>query len=481
MNTRSACGVFVAALLAAGMSSAGRAGGVPLPDSPGRAIAPGRFPGGPPQAAPAIPDDILARRDRLSLADVLDVALRNDPATQIAWRDARSRADVWGVAKADWWPNLDVTVSGTRAKTAVQGGITTFTQTVYGPGAALTYVLADFGQRTGNVSSAKNNALAAVWAHGAAVQGTVLRTIEAYIAYVDAKAQLSAARITEDEAATNLDAAEQRRSAGLATIADVLQGKTQRSQAKLIAQTIEGSIGSLRGTLATTMGLPANVTFEVGDLPAEVPVVEFGGTVDELIAKALGSRPDLASAREAWLASKADVTAKRGAWLPKLSLTGAFNLNYYDPQAFNSQTQSFVAHTDPWSVGVVLRIPVFNGFRNTYEIAKAHEDEGRAAAQARLVEQTVINDVWTNWYDVKTAAQRMETSKDLLDSATESEKVALGRYKEGVGSLLDLLTAQSALATARAQEIAARADWLVAAARLIYSTGGLTGPEALPQ
>ena len=209
--------------------------------------------------------------------------------------------------------------------------------------------------------------------------------------------------------------------------------------------------------------------------------MEFGGTVDELIAKALGSRPDLASAREAWLASKADVTAKRGAWLPKLSLTGAFNLNYYDPQAFNSQTQSFVAHTDPWSVGVVLRIPVFNGFRNTYEIAKAHEDEGRAAAQARLVEQTVINDVWTNWYDVKTAAQRMETSKDLLDSATESEKVALGRYKEGVGSLLDLLTAQSALATARAQEIAARADWLVAAARLIYSTGGLTGPEALPQ
>jgi outer membrane protein TolC len=89
--------------------------------------------------------------------------------------------------------------------------------------------------------------------------------------------------------------------------------------------------------------------------------------------------------------------------------------------------------------------------------------------------------VWTRWYDVKTAAQRMETSKDLLESATESGKVALGRYKEGVGSLLDLLNAQSALALARAQEIGARADWLVAAARLIYSTGGLTGAEALPR
>jgi len=76
---------------------------------------------------------------------------------------------------------------------------------------------------------------------------------------------------------------------------------------------------------------------------------------------------------------------------------------------------------------------------------------------------------------------RNETSKDLLDSATASEQVALGRYQEGVGLLLDLLNAQSALAAARAQEIAARADWLLAAARLTYSTGGLTGPEALPR
>jgi outer membrane protein TolC len=196
--------------------------------------------------------------------------------------------------------------------------------------------------------------------------------------------------------------------------------------------------------------------------------------VDELISQALGRRPDLAAAREAWLASTADVTAKRGEWLPKLNLIGSFNHSWYEPQ-------TYATYSDTWSVGLVLRIPAFNGLRNKYEIAQAREDEGRAAAAARAVEQVVINQVWTSWYDVKTAAQRIETSKDLLDSATASEQVALGRYKEGVGLLLDLLNAQSALATARAQEIAARADWLIAAARLIYSTGGLTGPEALPR
>jgi outer membrane protein TolC len=222
------------------------------------------------------------------------------------------------------------------------------------------------------------------------------------------------------------------------------------------------------------MGLPANVSFEVGELPAEVPAIDFGNAVDDLIDKALGQRPDLAAVRESWLASKADITAARGAWLPQLDLTANVNRNYYDPA-------TYVSSFDTWSVGMTLRIPVFNGLRNKFEVAQAKEDERRAAAAARAVEQSVIDQVWTSWYDVKTAAQRIETTKDLLASATESEQVALGRYREGVGTLLDLLNAQTALAGARAQEIAARADWFVAAARPTYSTGGLTGVEALPR
>ena len=474
MNFRLGFRLAFAATLAAASGMTAHAGTVPLPETPGRGIVPGAYPGRPPHEAPSVPEDILARRDHLSLVDVLDVALLNDPSTQIAWRNARSQADALGVAKSEWWPDLVITLAGGRAKTSVQGGRFDNVQTTYGPGAALAYRLADFGERTGNIASARDSALGAVWAHGAAVQATVLRTIEAYVAYLDAKAQLVAARITEDEAAKNLDAAEKRRDAGLATIADVLQGKTQRSQAKLIAQTIEGSLGRVRGALATAMGLPANVSFEVGDLPTEVPAIDFGNAVDDVIEKALGRRPDLAAAREAWLASQADVTAKRGEWLPKLDLAGGLNRSYYSPQPYTDKS-------DTWSVGLVLRIPVFNGLRNKYEIAEAKENEGRAAAQARAVEQAVINQVWASWYDLKTAAQRIETSKDLLESATASEEVALGRYQEGVGLLLDLLNAQSALAAARAQEIAARADWMLAAARLTYSTGGLTGPEALPR
>ena len=67
----------------------------------------------------------------------------------------------------------------------------------------------------------------------------------------------------------------------------------------------------------------------------------------------------------------------------------------------------------------------------------------------------------------------MRTSDDLLQSATQSQQVALGRYRSGAGSILDLLTAQAALEGARAQQVQARSDWFVALARLAHDIGKL--------
>ncbi len=84
--------------------------------------------------------------------------------------------------------------------------------------------------------------------------------------------------------------------------------------------------------------------------------------------------------------------------------------------------------------------------------------------------------MWTAQSNLETAAQRVKTTADLLASASESERVMLARYKEGVSTILDLLTAQATLASARSQEIQARTDWLLAIAELAHATGGLQPP-----
>jgi outer membrane protein TolC len=123
-----------------------------------------------------------------------------------------------------------------------------------------------------------------------------------------------------------------------------------------------------------------------------------------------------------------------------------------------------------------LRIPVFTGWKNTYDVLKAREDAEAARAQVEILSDQVILQVWTSYYNLKTAAQQVKTARDLFASARQSEEVALGRYKAGVGSILDLLTAQTAFASARAQEVQARASWFLAMAQLAHDTGALPPP-----
>ncbi len=87
-------------------------------------------------------------------------------------------------------------------------------------------------------------------------------------------------------------------------------------------------------------------------------------------------------------------------------------------------------------------------------------------AQLDQVRLQVALDVWTAYQNLTTATQSLRTTADLLDSAEQSARVALGRYKAGVGSILDVLNAQSALASARQQRIQSTFNWNISRATL---------------
>ena len=93
----------------------------------------------------------------------------------------------------------------------------------------------------------------------------------------------------------------------------------------------------------------------------------------------------------------------------------------------------------------------------------------------------MIFEVLRGYYALQTATQKVKTTEELLASADQSEKVALGRYREGVGTMLDLLSAQAAIADARAQRVQSRWEWHTALSLLAHGTGllGLRGETPL--
>jgi len=134
------------------------------------------------------------------------------------------------------------------------------------------------------------------------------------------------------------------------------------------------------------------------------------------------------------------------------------------------------SNASSFSAGLSLRFPLFTGYRNVFDVRAARLQAELAQEDVRDLTQQVGLQVWSSYYAVQTAKRRIVTSRDLLASAQESVNVASARYREGVGTILDVLTAESALETARAQEVQSRADYLLALAELAHATGKLGAP-----
>ena len=212
---------------------------------------------------PVVPAGLGERIRRLTLAEIVDIGLRNNANTRLAWANAQSAAAAYGSARGSWFPAVDGDVTAARIKTVASQGRTAVEQSVLTPSATLSYLLFDFGGRSGRVEGARQQLLAAGFTHNATIQDVVLQIQVAYFQYLANRSLLGAQRTTLDEARANLEAAEERRRVGLATIADELQARTAASQARLDLQTIEGNLQTARGTLALALGIPANLPYDV--------------------------------------------------------------------------------------------------------------------------------------------------------------------------------------------------------------------------
>ena len=421
----------------------------------------------PPASAvpPPIPKPQPAELGTLTVSHAVDLALQNNPATRAAWLQARAAQAAVGSAQSTWYPQINLDASITRSHQTAQGGRVIFNSTTYGPSLALTWLLFDFGGREAQIEQARQALIVADFTHNQEIQNVVLQTEQAYYGDLNAQALLDAQQATLKERQTNLDAAEERHRAGVATIADVLEARTALSQAQLTNETIEQNLRIFAGALTTVMGLPVTTKFDLGKLPSEVPAQEVSSAVDALIAEAEAQRPDFAAARAQIRQAEARVRQVRAEGLPSFGLSGNGSRTTFKGAANGTAT--------PYSVGINMTFPLFTGWRTQYDLKQAKIEADLARENARGFQQQIDLQVWNSYYGLSTASQRVRTSRDLLSSAQQAADVATNRYRSGVGSILDVLTAEAALENARAEEVQARADWFLAVAQLAHDTGSL--------
>lgn len=142
--------------------------------------------------ASAVPPDLESRVSQLTLADVIDLALRNNPATRVSWAQARAAAYLYGSSRGQYFPTVDATVSTSRTRALAISGRAAGNRTEYGPSLGINYLLLDFGGRSGSVEEARQNLFAADLTHNATLRSTVLLAETAYFTYMANRALLGA-------------------------------------------------------------------------------------------------------------------------------------------------------------------------------------------------------------------------------------------------------------------------------------------------
>lgn len=392
--------------------------------------------------------------------EVVDLALCQNPDTHEAWANARAQAALVGVAQADYLPDLDGKASASRLNTDSERSRERKASLT------LSWLLYDSGARSASLENARQLLNAATSTLNATVQSVFLDALQSYYNAQAARAAVSAALESEKASRESLTAAEVRYQVGSGTPADRLQAQTAWSQATLIRIKAEGTLKNTQGALARVMGLNANVALKLAEIPVTAPEASFERDIEALIEEARERRPDLKAAEAQLNAARANVDYTRSSGQPTVSLGAG-------PSWQKTKDSDGRESSHSQAIGLTLNIPLFSGFETSYKVRSAQARAEAASARRDALQLQVALEVWNAYQNLTTATQTIRTSADLLASAEQSERVALGRYKAGVGNILNLLNAQSALAAARLQRIQAMLDWHVSRAALAKAIGTL--------
>ena len=398
----------------------------------------------------------------LTLAEVANAALCNNPQTREVWASARAQAAVVGIAKSAYLPvvsdNVSADLNWNSPESNRNNPYTGLSNSI-----VASYLLYDFGGRDANLENARQLLAAASATQNTVIQNILLAAVQAYYQVQANLAALEALRETERAAEESFRAADARHRAGVATPADKLQAQTALAQATLDRITAEGNLKTAYGVLANIMGLQANQDLQLASatpVPENPEIVE---DINALIEQARTRRPDLVATEAQLKAAEADIEVSKAAAKPNVSVFTGYS--FQDGSNLTSNNNS--------AVGINVEIPIFNGYASTYQIRSAQAIADLRAAQRDTLRLQISLDVWRAYHNLRTSAQSISAARTLVESAEESSRVAFGRYKAGVGNILDVLNAQSALAEARQQFVQASLNWNIARAALAQSMGAL--------
>jgi outer membrane protein len=215
-------------------------------------------------------------------------------------------------------------------------------------------------------------------------------------------------------------------------------------------------------TLKTTLGVDLASAITLSERLDYVPMML---SIEEGIREASERQPELKAALKQREATEAEVRAAYGNYFPQVSLS------YMYDWLWSKNRNEAKSSEDGYSVGVVVTLPLFDGFLRENALKTAKSKLERAVQAEGLVRQQIAKDVNQAALMLTAADKGVAASRTGLVQAEEDFRVVRERFEAGRGIQVEILDAQVALTRARFNVVNALAEYHNALAMWLRATG----------
>ena len=293
-------------------------------------------------------------------------------------------------------------------------------------------------------------------------QDTALRTVYAYNAYLLAIEQRKVAEKVVKQNEVQLEMAKNRHAAGVATELEVLRFEVDLANARTTLLRLSGAVDLVRGDLNAVMRNPTDTPIEPTDA---LEFVDETAEQQQVVAEATASRPEVQAV--AWNEKIYDeaIGIYKADMQPRLDLDGAYGWSTREPHNF------LETNYQRWSLGITLKVPVFDGWRTAGKVAQARADRAKVEQDRAALETQIDLEAKQAVDRLRVAASVFRAAELSVAQARRASEMTNANYQLGAATPLDVLDAQAALTQAEWNRVEALHAHANARAGLRYVLG----------
>jgi outer membrane protein len=409
-----------------------------------------------PRTAPA-PGQVL------SLQEAIDLALRQQPTLRSAQQGLNASNARVPQAQSSYYPRVDWVTSIGRSQVFSNSSNSTVQSNAFSTALQARQLIYDFGKTGALVDEARANVRLSQGQLEQTREVVVLNVRQTYYQLLQARRLVAVADSQVARADLNLRSAKGFFDVGTRPKSDVTRAEVDVANAQVAQIRARNLVRFSEVNLANALGLEAATAIQIQDNLNFEPV-----QLDQeaLRAEALSNRPELAQAKARIDAARAQLSGARAGYLPDLVATGSVGGFSGDPEL-----NLFSSSQDTWAVAGTLSWNLFQGFFTQSRVKETEANLDAAQANYDSFELQVRLEVEQTTIAVVEASERFVATGKAVESARENLRLAQGRYDAGVGTILDLTTAQFDLTNAEADQVRALTDHKLALAALDRAVG----------